>query len=86
MTIAKISLKFKSLMSKGNVNRALKLLTDTMHCGILPLNKETLELLVQKHTEPREPSPDILIQGPARPIHPVEYDDMDKSVIMEVLM
>ena len=30
MTIAKISLKFKNLMSKGNVNAALKLLTDNM--------------------------------------------------------
>ena len=30
-----------------------------MHSGILPLNKEAQELLVQKHPEPREPSPDI---------------------------
>ena len=51
MIIAKISLKFKNLMSKGNFNRALKLLTDNMHSGILPLNKETMELLVQKHPE-----------------------------------
>ena len=35
-----------------------------MHGGILPLNKEMLEILVQKHPEPREPSPDVLIQGP----------------------
>ena len=86
MAIAKISLKFKNLMSKGNINGALKLLTDNMHSGILPLNKETLELLIQKHPEPREPSPDILIQGPTRPIHPVAYDDMDESVIMKALM
>ena len=46
MTTAKISLKFKNLMSKVNVNGALKLLTDNMHSGILPLNKKTLELLV----------------------------------------
>ena len=46
MTIAKISLKFKNLMSKWNVNGALKLLTDNMHSGISPLTKETLELLV----------------------------------------
>ena len=46
MTTAKISLKFKNLMSKGNVNGALEVLTDNMHSGILPLNKETLELLV----------------------------------------
>ena len=55
MTIAKISLKLKNLMSKGNVNGALKLLTDNMYSGILPLNKDTLELLIQKHPEPREP-------------------------------
>ena len=44
LAIAKILLKFKNLTSKGNVNGALKLLTDNMHSGILPL-KETLELL-----------------------------------------
>ena len=38
VTIAKISLKFKNLMSKGNVNRALKLFINNMHNGILPLN------------------------------------------------
>ena len=80
MTIAKISLKFKNLMNKGNVNGALKLLTDNMHSGILPVNKERLELLVQKHPQPRELSLDILIQGPTRPIHPVAYDDMDEPI------
>ena len=86
MTIAKISLKFKNLMSKENANGALKLLRDNIHSGILPLTKETLELLVQKQPEPREPSPDILIQGPTRPIHSVAYDEMDESVIMKASM
>ena len=49
------------------------LVSDNMHSGILPLNKETLELLVQKHPEPRETSLYILIQGPTRPTHPVAY-------------
>ena len=57
-----------------------------MHSGILPLNKERMELLVPKHREPREPSPDILIQGPTRPIHPLAYDDMNESVIMKASM
>ena len=86
LTIAKISLKFKNLMSKGNVNGALKFLTDNMHSGILVLNKETLELLVQKYPEPRESFPDILIQGSTRPAHPLAYDDMDESVIMKASM
>ena len=60
-------------MSKENVKGVLKLLTDNMHSGTLPLNIETLEILVQKHPEPREPSPDILIQEPARPtVRPTE--------------
>ena len=74
MAIAKIVLKFKNLMRKGNVNGALELLTENMHSGILPLTKEALELLVQKHPEQREPSPHILILGPTRPLHPVAYD------------
>ena len=41
---------------------------------------------MQKHPEPREPYPDILIEGPAIPIHPVAYDDMDESVIMKASM
>ena len=49
-----------------------------MQNGILPLTIETLELLVQKHPEPRNTPPDILIQGPTVPIHPVAYDDMDE--------
>ena len=36
-------------------------MTDNMQSGILPLNKEMLELLVQKHPEPSEPSPEMLI-------------------------
>ena len=59
MTIVKISLKFKNLMSKGNVNGTLKLVTDNIHRGILPLNKERLELLVQENPKPRQPSPDM---------------------------
>lgn len=57
-----------------------------MQNGILPLTIETLELLVLKHPEPRNTPPDILIQGPTVPIHPVAYDDMDESKMMKVLM
>ena len=85
MAIVKILLKFKNIMSKGDVNGALKLITDNIYSGILPLNKEALELLVQKHPQPSKP-PDILIQGPTRPIHPVTYDGMNVSIIIKVSM
>ena len=55
-------------MIKGNTNGALQLLSNNMHNVILPLTKETLELLVQKHLEPRKLSP--------------VYDDMGESIML----
>ena len=66
-----IPLKFKNLISKGNVNGGLKLLVGNMYNGNLLFTKDSLELLVQKYPEPREPSPDILIPEPTTTIHPV---------------
>ena len=57
MTTSPGNRKKERKLSKGNVNGALKLLTENMQSRILTLNKETLVLLVQKHPEPREPSP-----------------------------
>ena len=75
----KISLKFKNLMSKGNVNGVLKLLTENMSNGILPLTDKTLKMLTQKHPEANEPPPpqEILLQGPIQPVQPIVYEDMD---------
>ena len=42
MNLQKISMKFKHLMQKGNVNGALNLLIKNMSNGILPLTDETL--------------------------------------------
>ena len=44
MNLQKISMKFKHLMQKGNVNGALNLLIKNMSNGILPLTDETLHL------------------------------------------
>ena len=86
MNIEKISLKFKNMMNKANVNGALKLLTENMSNGILPLNDKTLTLLKQKHPEANEPPQEVLLQGPTRPVHPVVYEDMDESLILKEAM
>ena len=36
-------------MKKGNINAAVKLVTNNMHDGILPLNIETLNKLKKKN-------------------------------------
>ena len=63
MNIEKISLKFKNMMSKGNVKRVLKLLTENMSNRILPLNDEILEMLKQKYPEANESLQEALLQG-----------------------
>ena len=49
MNIEKISSKFKKLMQKGDVNSALRLLTNNISNGILPLPDETWKLLQTKY-------------------------------------
>ena len=67
-------------MSKGNVNGALKLLTNNMTNEVLPLSNKSLYLL--KHHEHMESSSETLLQGPFRPIHPAACDDINESLIM----
>ena len=59
-SIAEISKKSKQFMAKGNISSALKLLTNNMENGILPLNKDTLSKLLKGKTA----SQDILLNGP----------------------
>ena len=74
------------MMSKGNVNGALKLLTENMPNGILPLNDKTLMMLKQKHSEANEPPQEVLLQGPTRPVYPIVHEDMDESLILKAAM
>ena len=75
--IRKISKKFAALMSKGNVNAAINLLTDNRRNGILPLNNETLTLLRLKHPDPKD--------VPER-IHPVKFEVIDVEMIRKEAM
>ena len=86
MTIAKILMKFRIFMSKGNVNGTLKLLTNNMSNRNLLLTNATLQLMKQKHLESSESPPEVLIELPVRTIHPVVYDDIDKSLILKAAM
>ena len=44
-------------MQKGNVNGALKILSNNMSGGILPLTDEILPLLKLKHPDAKEKTP-----------------------------
>ena len=81
MNLQKISMKFKHLMQKGNVSGALKLLTNNMSNGILPLTDETLHLLRTKHPEIQNAHEEVLLQGAIKQVHPVVYEAMDEALI-----
>ena len=58
MNLRKISIKFKHLMQRENVNGALKLLTNNVSNGLLLLTDGTLHLL-------------LLLQGTIKQVHPL---------------
>ena len=64
MNIEKISLKLKNMMSKGNINGAVKLLMENMSNRILPFNDKTLTVIKQKHPEANKPPQEVVLQGP----------------------
>ena len=81
--IADISKKFKEKMSKGNINGAIKLLTNNMGNGILPLNEETIRQLREKHPTSKEASSDILLRDKPTKVHPVRYEEITPDLIRQ---
>jgi len=59
-----ISRKFREHVSKGNLNSAIKLLSNNMEGGILSLNDETKALLKVKHPVAKKADEDVKLQGP----------------------
>ena len=70
-------------MQKGNVNGALKLLTNEMSNGILPLTEETLSQLEIKHPDNRDASAGVLLNGPVKEIHPIVFDAIDEEMVLK---
>ena len=67
-------------MQKENVNGALRVLTNNMCGGILPLADETLQLLKLKHPYAKEASDrsnQVILQGPTQKIHPVNFHSIN---------
>jgi len=81
--IATISKRFRNLMEKGNVNGAIKILTNNMSGGIVPLTDETLNILQEKHPVGEPLNVDIAIQGPIKPVHPILFEVIDEDLVLK---
>ena len=77
---------FARFMEKGKVNKALKLLESSQKGGILPLTKETFEMLLEKHPKATEASNDILIEEEVHNVHPVIYDSIDSKMVRDAII
>ena len=64
-------------MSKGNVNSAIKLLSNNIEGGALLLNKETIDLLKVKHPVGEVASEDTKLQGPSPIVKNIIFDAID---------
>ena len=70
-------------MQKGNVNGALKLLTNEMSNGILPLTDGTLSQLEIKHPDNKDASADVLLNRSIKEIHPIVFDAIDEEIVLK---
>ena len=85
-SINEISKKFTREMRKGNVHNAMKLLTNNMKNGVLPLNKKTLEQLKQKHPQRRDADPEIMLPDKPEEIHPIKFDPIDPENVTKAAL
>ena len=80
-SISEISKAFRNLMKKGEINSALKLLSDNMQNGVLPLDSKTLHLLKEKHPPPEDPDPSFSFIDEPKNIHPIRFDTITAESI-----
>ena len=81
--MAEISKRFSQEMKKGNVNSAMKILTDNMINYILPLTRQTLNQLQLKHPEGKEASQEIVLTDSPETIHPIKLESIDVEKIQK---
>ena len=84
--ISKISEKFAIEMQKGNINGALKLLTNNMQNGILPLNDKTIAALRMKHPDALPADPAIILPDEIPAVHPIRYESINTEEIRKAAL
>ncbi|XP_066919036.1 uncharacterized protein [Clytia hemisphaerica] len=85
-TIEALSKQFKMKMEKGDVNGAIKLLTNNMSGGVLPLDDQTINLLRQKHPEGRDTNENNLLNGPIQHIDPIVFECIDEEMVSKAAL
>ena len=69
--------KYVEQMNKGNINSAIKPLSNTMENGVLRMNYSTLNFLKQKHPCQSEADKDFWFNGLRQSIDTTKYECVD---------
>ena len=78
--------KFRNHMLQGNVNAALRLLSNTGKAGLLNIDEESIRQLHEKHPEGEPLNEEMLLSGPIKQVHPVIFDDITEEMVQKVAL
>ena len=80
------SRKFTNCIISGNINGALRMLSDENMAGILPMNDDTLELLKEKHPDGDDMFDEMLLKGPREYVDPIIFESIDADLIARLAL
>ena len=85
-TIGEISKNFIKKTKHGNINGAIKLLTNNMQNGVFSLNEKTLELLRQKHPKASPATEGVLLTDDIQKIHPIKFENLTEESVKKAAL
>ena len=85
-TIAYLSKFFLEQMQKGNVDNAIKLITNNMQNVILPLTETTLKLSKQKHPKSALSTETVLLPDQPGSIHQIKYKNINADAVRKAVI
>ncbi len=85
-SIETISKQFKEKMERGDVHGAIKLLTNNMGGGVLPLDDATISILKEKHPKGQDTNDHNLLQGPVQHVNPIVFDAIDEQMVLKAAL
>ena len=73
--------KFVKQMQKGNVDSAIRLITNNIQNGILTLTDTTLKLLKQKPPKSAPATEEVFLPDQPESIHQIKYEDINADAV-----
>ena len=73
-------------MQQGNAGGAIKVLTNNMQNGVLPLNEKTLELLRQEHPIASPASESVLLTNDIEKVYAIKFENITEELVRKAAL